>query len=142
MASDAKTTPTDQERIAKLEQQLRDAWVQIGHMQRMGGFADAKTLGTRCTRIETRLELVELDGEMLKDVAAHTSELVEDHLRDRHDSDLDRDSAIDATAWRKIRRRMRVWAEKRGLMTARRDVAGVRQSENRLRPTVESSGRG
>lgn len=136
MADAAK--PTDQDRIAKLEQLVHDARFQISAMQRMGGFADAKTLGTRCTRIEERLALTELDGDMLKDVAAHTSALFEDHLRDRHDSDLDRDSAIDATAWRKIRRRMREWADKRGLLTKRRDLSGARNDENRLRPSLST----
>lgn len=133
----AEKPVTDQQRFAKLEQDNKDLWFQVHQMQRMGGFADAKTLGQRCTRIEERLALTELDGEMLKDVAAQTSVLFEDHLRDRHDSDIDRDSAIDATAWRKIRRRLREWADKRGLMTKRRDLSGARTDENRLRPARE-----
>lgn len=132
--SEPKKGPTEAERITRLEQQLRQALGQIEHMQKMGGFADAKTLGVRCTRIEERLALVELDGEMLKDVAAHTSELFEDHLGDRHGDDVDRGDSIDVRAWRKIRRRLREWAEKRGLMAKRRDLNSTRRDENRARP--------
>ncbi len=126
--------PTDAQRIAKLEQLVADQARQILHMQKMGGFADAKTIGIRCTRIEERLALVELDGEMLKDVVAHTSEMMSDHLGDRHGDDLNRGDAIDVRSWRKIRSRMRIWAEARGLMSKRRDVTSTRHDENRTRP--------
>lgn len=126
--------PTDAQRVAKLEQLVTDQARTILHMQRMGGFADAKTLGTRCTRIEERLALVELDGEMLKDVAAHTTNLIGAHLKDRHAIDVDRDEEADSKSWRHMRRRLREWAEKRGLMTRRRDVTDTRHDENRTRP--------
>lgn len=138
--ADDKKPATDQERIAKLEQQNRDLWFQVGQMQKMGGFADAKTLGIRCTRIEGRIDLVELDGEMLKDVSAFHHGFVEQHLKDRHDvGGIDRDDAPDVVPWRRARQTLRRWAEKRGLMTKRRDVAGARQDENRLRPVREQA---
>lgn len=129
-----KKAPTESERIAKLEQQVRDLTFQVTQMQKIGGFADAKTLGVRCTRIEERLALVELDGEMLKDCTAHVNEMMADHLGDRHGEDVDRGDSIDVRAWRKVRRRLREWAEKRGLMTRRRDVSDTRREENRARP--------
>lgn len=132
--AEAKKTPTAEERIAKLEQLVRDQAFQILQMQRMGGFADSKAFGIRCSRIEDRVQLLELDGEMLKDVVAHTNTLLGEHLRDRHDADIDRDDAPDVVPWRRIRRRLREWAEKRGLMTKRRDVSDTRKDEGRVRP--------
>lgn len=129
-----------EKRIAKLEAELRNATWQITQMQKMGGFADSKTLGTRCTRIEERLVLVELDGDMLKDVAAHQVAFVEHHLSDRHDViPLDRDDAPDVKPWRRMRARLRTWADKRGLMTKRRDLTDVRHDENRTRPRAVAS---
>lgn len=139
MADGKKPEPTaDQQRLAKLERDLADARWQITNMQRLGGFTDAKTHSIRATRIEERLDLLELDGEMVKDALAFSSTAWEDHLKDRHDSDLDRDSAIDATSWRRMRRRMREWAEKRGLMTKRRDLTDTRRDENRQRPIASA----
>lgn len=131
MADAAK--PTDQDRIAKLEQQLRDQQRQIEAMQRMGGFADAKTLGIRCTRIEERLAKTELDGSMLQDFVGLATDWMARHLRDRHDVS-EHDNGPDSIGVRKIRRRLAEWAEKAGLMTKRRDVTDSRQDENRLRP--------
>ena len=122
-----------EKRVAKLEAELRNATWQIAQMQKMGGFADSKTLSVRCTRIEERLALAELDGEMLKDVVAHHNESLRDHLVDRHGED-ERSSAIDMTAWRRARSRLRVWAEKRGLVAKRRGVSDTRRDENRARP--------
>lgn len=122
--------------IGKLRQQLNEACRTITIMQRMGGFADSKTLSMRATRIEERLEKLELDDEMLKDVAAFNVTLLEDHLKDRHDADLDRDNAVDVVHFRRIRRRMREWAEKRGLIGKRTDIRSARQSENRLRASA------
>ena len=121
-------------RIAKLEQLVADQARTIRFMQMQGGFADAKTIGVRCTRIEKRVELLELDGEMVKDVVAHQQTMFGEHLRDRHDADIDRDDAPDVIPWRRIRKRLREWAEKRGLMAARRDVVDTRNDEGRLRP--------
>jgi hypothetical protein len=135
--ADAKK-PTDQERIAQLEQQLRDLQSQIFVMQRMGGFADAKTLGIRCTRIEERLEREETDGLMLKDLAGLATEWMVQHLRDRHDV-AESDNRADSIFVRKIRRRLAEWAEKVGLMSKRRDVKGSRADENRLRPQAANS---
>lgn len=128
-----------EQRLTMLEASVKNAHWQIERMQKLGGFTDAKTLSMRATRIEERLEVVEFDGEMLKDVVAYNAEAWEDHLKDRHDSDIVRDSAIDTTKWRQIRHRLRVWAEKRGLVNKRRDVAGARQGENRLRPASSSA---
>jgi len=113
---DEKKAPTDQERIAKL---------------------DSKMLGIRCHRIEQRLDMLDLDGEMLKDCLAHTNAMLGEHLRDRHDADIDRDDAPDVVPWRRIRRRMREWAEKRGLMSKRRNVSDARRDEGRVRPRRE-----
>lgn len=129
---------SDQDRIVRLEQLVADQARTISHMQMMGGFGDAKTVGIRCTRIEKRLDLLELDGEMLKDCLAHTNTQIGEHLRDRHDADIDRDDAPDVVPWRRIRRRMREWAEKRGLMTKRKDVSDARRDEGRLRPRREA----
>jgi hypothetical protein len=125
MADDKKPQLSQEQRIVTLEAGLKNAVWQIEHMQKQGGFADSKTLSMRASRIEDRLELVELDGEMLKDVAAANSEAWHNHLFDRHGSLIDQDSSIDTTAWRKMRHRIKLWAEKRGLLTKRRD--GSRQ---------------
>lgn len=135
--ADAKK-PTDQERIAKLEHQLRELQSQISTMQRMGGFADSKTLGVRCARIEERLERGETDGLMLKDLAGLATEWMVQHLRDRHDV-AETDNRADSIFVRKIRRRLAEWAEKVGLMSRRRDVKDARGNENRLRPQAANS---
>jgi hypothetical protein len=123
-----------EQRVNKLTADLAGALKQIEWMRTRGGFTDAKTHSMRATRIEERIEQVELKAEALLDVAAFSTTLMEDHLRDRHDCDVDRDSAIDATHWRKTRRRLRDLAEKLGLMNKRRDITQTRQSESRLRP--------
>ena len=133
MAEAAK--PTDQDRIAKLEQLMRDQQFQISTMQRVGGFADSKTLGIRCTRIEDRLERAELDGKMLKDFAGLATDWMARHLHERHGIS-ENDNQADSIFVRKIRRRLAEWAEKVGLMTKRRDLTGARNDENRLRPPV------
>ena len=128
-------------RIAKLEQLVADQARTIRWMQQQGGFTDAKTLGVRCTRIEKRLELLELDGEMFKDVIAEGQRFMEHHLKDRHDlaAGFDRDDSPDVIPWRRIRKRLREWAEKRGLMAARRDVVDTRNDEGRLRPRTHGA---
>lgn len=135
-----KTAPaeTAEQRFTKLTSDLADAWRQINRMQQCGGFTDAKTHSVRSTRIEQRLEFAETQIEALLDVSAHLVTLLEDHLRDRHDSDVDRDSAIDATSWRKIRRRLREMAEKLGLMDKNRAIKDVRRDENRLRARAQA----
>jgi hypothetical protein len=132
--ADDKKGPTDQQRIAKLEQLVASQALTITRMLQMGGFADSKTLGIRCTRIEERLALTELDGDMLKDVAAQTTSMFESHLANRHQANINRLDGPDVAAWCRIRKRMREWAEKRGLMTKRRDVTDTRHDENRARP--------
>jgi hypothetical protein len=134
-------TPSDTDRIAKLEHLVAEQARTIAWMQRLGGFTDAKTIGVRCARIEKRVELLELDGEMLKDVVGLQQGLVEHHLKDRHDlaAGFDRDDSPDVIPWRRIRKRLREWAEKRGLMAARRDVSDVRKDENRARPRQGSA---
>lgn len=126
---------TDAERISRLEQLVRDQAFQITQMQRMGSFSDAKTIGIRCTRIEERLALAELDTEMLKDVAVHAGEMMRDHLVDRHGED-EMSTAIDMSAWRHIRRRLREWTQKRGLMAKRRDPVDKRNDRARQREAV------
>lgn len=134
MADGKKDGPTIEQRLDALTRELDWAKKQIRSMQNAGGFADSAMLSKRSNRIEQRLEKVEFDTEMLKDVAARSQSLLEDHLRDRHDADLNRDDAIDVRNWRWIRNRMKEWAEKRGLMDKKRDLSSARSSENRLRP--------
>jgi hypothetical protein len=130
--------PTADQRIAKLEQGLKDANWQIAQMQRMGGFADSKTLSMRSTRIEERLEKVELDGSMLKDFTGLVTDWMARHLHERHGIS-EHDNAPDSIFVRKVRRRLAEWAEKCGLMGKRRDVAGARNDENRLRPQQQAA---
>lgn len=122
--------------ISRLRQQLKDVQHAVSIMQRMGGFADSKAHSMRATRIEDRIEKLELTSTMLTDVAAFHVTLLEDHLKDRHDADLDRDNSIDVIQFRRIRRRMREWAEKMGLIGKRTDIRQARQSENRLRASA------
>jgi len=131
--ADEKKTPLEQQ-VVKLTADLANACWQIKWMQTRGGFTDAKTHSVRATRIEERLERLEIQMQALLDVAAFNCALLEDHLRDRHDANLDRDDAIDVTNWRRMRRRLREMAEKLGLMAKRRSLTETRQSENRLRP--------
>lgn len=132
--SDKKLALTPEQQIRILTGRVQDMQGQIDHMLRCGGYVDSKTLSMRCTRIEERLERLEPDGEMVKDVLAHQQTLLEEHLKDRHDADMVRDNDPDVVAWRKIRRRMRDWAEKTGLMKQRDASRSARLSENRLRP--------
>jgi hypothetical protein len=137
VAKDQKTaTPDVHAEIAKLRNQLADMQRTITIMQRMGGFADSKAHSMRATRIEERVEKLELTSSMLTDVAAFHVTLLDDHLKDRHDADLDRDNSIDVIQFRRIRRRMREWAEKMGLIGKRTDIRQARQSENRLRASA------
>jgi len=138
MADQKPTIEEALKQVAELRRLVVDQGRMITAMQRTGGFADSKTHSMRSTRIEERLELVELDNEMLKDVAAHHVTLLEDHLRDRHDAELDRDNSIDVISFRKIRRRLHVWAEKRGLVGKKTDLRQARNDENRLRPSLQS----
>lgn len=124
------------EQIAKLRQDLGDANRQIMFMQRMGGFADSKALSVRATRIEDRLERLETDTTMLKDITGHVADWVARHLLDRHGVE-ERDNGTDSILSRKVRRRLAEWLDKTGLMGKRRDVAGARQDENRLRPVAQ-----
>jgi hypothetical protein len=137
MADDKKPELTTEQRLVKLERDYADALFQIRRMQNMGGFADSKTLSMRSLRIEERTEKTEFDIEMLKDVTALLTEQASQHLVERHQM-AERDNTPDAISIRKIRRRLVEWAEKRGLMDKRRDIAGARQGENRLRPQAAS----
>lgn len=119
--------------IRQLRADLQKAQATIAGMLRTGGFADSKALSIRSTRIEERVERLELDAEMLKDVAAVTVDQMAAHL-DRHQAP-ERDNTPDAIFIRKIRRRMHDWAEKRGLIGKRTDLRDSRNGENRLRPS-------
>lgn len=112
-----------QQQIDKLTRDLADAWKQIHNMQRNGGFADSKMLSARATRIEQRVESLELDGEMLRDGTSLCHELLGEHLRDRHDADLEKEDSPDVLPWRKWRRRIREWNDKRNAGSKRRAVA-------------------
>jgi hypothetical protein len=108
--ADQKKPPSDQDRLAKVERDLAYAQKQIAHMQSVGGFADAKTFGIRSKRLEDRVAVLERDVTMLLDITDRHMDLIEDHLRDRHDADLERDNSIDVVNYRKIRRRVREWS--------------------------------
>jgi hypothetical protein len=90
--------------LVKLAADIADVQRQLTRMQQVGGFADSKTLSKRATRLEGRTEKLELQVETLLSVAGSLVTMMSDHLRDRHDSDLERDSAIDTTTWRSIRK--------------------------------------
>ncbi len=122
--------------IAKLRQDLADANRQILQMQRVGGFADSKQLSLRSTRLEDRVEKLETDSSMLKDVAGIVADWMARHLLERHQVN-DTDNSPDSILMRKVRRRLAEWADKAGLMNKRRDVNGARQDENRLRPVAQ-----
>lgn len=120
--------------IGVLRSALNDAQRTITNMQRIGGFADSKTLSVRSKRIEDRVERLEYDAVMHKDVTAFTVDLVQNHLEGRHQANLDRDNSADTIMFRKIKRRLREWAEASGLMGKRHALSDVRKDENRLRP--------
>lgn len=126
-------------RIETLTKSVNDAQRTITSMQRVGGFADSKQLSMRSARLEERVEKLEFDETMHQDVTAHTVDLLTKHMAERHGIDLDRDNAPDVIFLRKIRRRLREWAEDKGLMNKRRDVTGARNDENRLRPQAAKS---
>ena len=89
--------------------------------------------------MRNEFELVEAKVEALLDLAAHNVALLEDHIGDRHDVDLNRcraggDDALDAVNFRRMKNRLRDLAEKLGLLNKRRDLTDARRSENRLRP--------
>ena len=114
---------------------------QVEHMQKLGGFTDAKTLSIRSTRLESRMEAVEKsvnllrhDADMLMDVSAAVVSFAADHLVDRHQARLVVDNQLDVHAVSKMKRRMRQWAEDRGLFTKRNDMRDARRSERRRRP--------
>ena len=133
MSNDKKPELTLEQRVTKLTADLADALQQIQWMRTRGGFTDAKTHSMRSTRIEQRLELVEYDNAMLRDVITAYQEAWHDHLQDRHNSAIERDSAIDTTKWRQVRHRLKTWVEKRGLLVKRRD------DTSKLRPQAASS---
>lgn len=120
--------------LLRIERAISEIRSDILHMQRMGGFTDSKTHSMRATRIEGRVEILEQSIDVLLDAAAFTSAMMENHLEDRHDCDLAHDDAGDVLNWRRIRHRLRKWAEAKGLMQKKRDSNEVRQSENRVRP--------
>lgn len=125
---------TDDQRLRILEGKLEGMQATINHMQRMGGFADSKTLSMRCHHIEQRLELNEFDLDMLKDNQASVISFAEDHLKTAHKVDLSRSEEVAPTMLRKIRHRLIRWADARGLWQKRNGVREARQSENRLKP--------
>lgn len=120
-------------RIDLAQMQQKITW-----MQTRGGFTDAKTHSMRAQRLEDRMDRLEIQMTAALDAIAFMTELLGEHLKDRHDANLDRDDDIDVASWRRIRRRLRDLAEKLGLMEKRRATTQVRQSENRLRPAVSA----
>lgn len=108
--------------IASLRAAVNDANRTITQMQKVGGFADSKALGQRSTRLEGRIEVLERDMTMHKDVTAHLVDFLSKHLEERHDVNLDTSNSPDVIFYRKIKRRLREWAEVCGLMGKRRDA--------------------
>lgn len=134
--TEKKPDQTLEHRVNKLASDLVDAQRQISWMKGLGGFTDAISHSKRAARAEERIEVLETKVEALLDVAAHNVALMEDHIGDRHDVDLNRggDDALDAVNFRRMKNRLRVLAEKLGLLNKRRDLTETRRSENRLRP--------
>lgn len=124
--------------IAKLRQDLADANRQIMQMQKVGGFADSKTLSLRSTRIEERVEKLETDNTMVLDFTGMVADWMARHLLERHQV-ADTSNEPDSILMRKVRRRLAEWADKVGLMGKKRDVTGARTDENRLRPQAAHS---
>lgn len=128
-------SPTVQQQLDKLRSRIDVSDRHILTMQRVGGFADSKAHGVRTTRIEDRVAVLERDNRMLLDVVGLQMALIEDHLQDRHGAHLVQDNDIDVLNFRKMRRRLREWAESCNLMKrGRSDVGEARRDENRLRP--------
>jgi hypothetical protein len=120
MADEKKPAPpTIEQRVTKLEQALADANRTIQQMQKVGGFADSKALSMRATRIEQRLERLEFDGALHKDVTSHTVDLLTNHLIVRHGID-EKDNGPDMIFLRKIKRRLAEWADAVAQMNKRR----------------------
>jgi hypothetical protein len=131
----AETSPTVQQQLDKLRSRVDVADRHILHMQKVGGFTDSKAHGLRTTRIEDRVEALERDNKLLLDLVGIQMAMIEDHLQDRHGVNLVKDNDVDVVSFRKIKRRLREWAEtckltKRG----RSDIDEARRDENRLRP--------
>lgn len=139
MTAPARTLDEAWKQIDTLTRSLNEANRTITKMQAVGGFADSKQLSMRSARLEERVEKLEFDETMHQDVTAHTVDLLTRHMGERHGLDLDRDNAPDVIFLRKIRKRLREWAEDKGLMNKRRDVTGARNDENRLRPIAAKS---
>jgi hypothetical protein len=119
---DEKKNPDLFQQLNSLRSELAMANKKIQWMQTRGGFTDAKTHSMRATRIEGRLDTLEIQVAALLDVAAFNVSLLEDHLRDRHDASLKED-AIDVASWRRMRRRLTEMAEKLGLAARKRAVS-------------------
>lgn len=92
--------------IQSLRAAVNDANRTITQMQKIGGFADSKTLSQRSTRLEQRVEKLEFDGTLHKDLTAHLVDLLTKHLTERHDLP-DTDNGTDMIFLRKIKRRLR-----------------------------------
>ncbi len=121
------------QRLRELEGKVRNQKMQLDWMRREGGFAPSKEISVRISRLEERVERAETDSEMHGDVAGLAVRYMEEHLKDRHGADLDRDDDPDVVNYRRLRKRLREWAEKVGLLARRRDLVSARRDENRVR---------
>lgn len=126
------------QRIHALERLTAGQAATILKMQQVGGFADSKQLSTRSQRLEDRVQVLEFNDVLHQDVTAHQVELLKNHLLVRHGI-AESDNGPDMIFLRKTLRRLREWAEDKGLMNKRRDVTGARNDENRLRPPAAQS---
>lgn len=122
--------------LMRLQSEIGAINTQIKWMQTRGGFTDAKTHSVRAQRAEDRLDKLEIQLSAALDVIAFMTELLGEHLKDRHNANLDRDDDIDVSRWRRIRQRLREMADKLGLTAKKRALHEVRRSENRLQPAT------
>lgn len=129
-----KPAPTDQQRLEKAEREIADLWWQVSHMQKLGGFTDAKTLSVRSKRAEDRTEVLERDVAMLLDLAGLQASLADAMLGQHLQLDLRTSNAPAVIFFRKVRRRLGEWTEACKLKTRRNDVTEARLDENRIRP--------
>ncbi len=132
--------PTVEQQLNQLRSRLDVADRRIAGMLTTGGFADSKTLSMRSTRLEDRVAVLERDNRMLLDIAGLQASFIEEHLATEHGLDVNKSNAASVIWMRKVKRRLREWAEQCQLLKrGRSDVAEARRDENRLRPREQAA---
>lgn len=101
----------------------------------MGAQDDLALLRRRCDRLENRIDALEGDRRYLLEVNGALINFMFEHLRDRHDADLNRDDAPDVEHARAAVRMRNQRQQHRN-----RDVHGARKEENRTRPPMADGG--